>query len=559
MYILGISCYYHDSAASLIKDGKIVAAAQEERFNRNKHSNEFPINAINFCLDSEGIMINEVFAVVFYERPFLKFHRVLKNLMRTFPFSYPTFLRIVPEYLGERLVFPSVLKDRFGFEGEVLFVPHHISHAAAAFFTSPFEKANILTADGIGENSSMMIGMGEEDIIMGKKELRHPGSMGLLYSAITTYLGFGANGDEGKVMALADYGTVRYLDFLIDNLDLKEDGSFTCFERFFDFSSGRKMFKKRLEKEIGKARLAGGNFETHHLDMAASLQAFTEESVIRTVNFMLTRNGLKDLVVAGGVFLNCVLNRKVIEKTDVERLYIFPAAGDAGASSGCALFAYHQIMGNNNRSMLCSASLGPSYKKSEIINIAVNNGLFIKEVDREELIKDCSEYISQGNICAWFQGRMEFGPRALGNRSILAHPGIEGIKDILNNDVKHREWFRPYGVSILDEKGEEYLENYVTNPFMIMTAEAKEEKKEEIRGSLHINDSVRYQSVKESDGIYYRLIKAFYKLTGIPMVINTSFNIQEPIVCDPEDAFDTFIRSRIKRLYIENFIVSKKD
>ncbi|PLX19296.1 MAG: hypothetical protein C0601_02265 [Candidatus Muiribacterium halophilum] len=559
MYILGISCYYHDSAATLVKDGKIIAAAQEERFNREKHSNVFPISAINYCLSKEGIIINDIDQIVFYERPFLKFHRVLKNLIGSFPRSFSAFMDLVPRYLGERLVLPSKIKNTLDYDGKVLYIPHHISHAASAFFTSGFEKANILTVDGIGEYASMMIGYGEKNRIKGDKILPYPGSVGLLYSAITTYLGFKANGGEGKVMALADFGEPVYLDFLEKIMDLKEDGSFTCFEKYFDFSSGNRMFRNSLEKEIGPSRRPDQKIERHHKDVAASLQAFTEKSVISIINNMIKKNGVKKLAVAGGVFLNCVLNRKILEDTEVEQIHIFPAAGDAGGSSGCALFAYYHLFGGEERYTIKTAALGPKYLKNSIVNLAINRNLIIKELSEEELIKDCAESISLGKICGWFQGNMEFGPRALGNRSILANPAADDIKEKLNRDVKHREWFRPYGVSVLDEKGSEIFEDYVTNSFMIMTDTVKKEKRKSIPGALHVNHSVRYQSVSSDDGKYYRLIKKFYEITNIPMVINTSFNVQEQIVCSPEDAFDTFMNSNIERLYIEDFVVLKQE
>jgi len=560
MNILGISCYYHDSAACLISDGKVISAAQEERFNRLKNSSVFPIRAINYCLQVAGISVYDIDYVAFYEKPFLKFQRVILNHLKSYPFSIKNFLNVMPYWLDERLIVPLLLKKEAGYEGKVLFVKHHLAHAASTFLVSPFKKAAIMTSDGIGEWTTMTIGKGDESNIEICHELHYPNSLGLLYSAITAYLGFEANRGEGKVMALADYGKPVYVDKFKEIIKVKEDGSFKIDSRYFGFNTGSKMYNDKFVKLFGKARIPETNFEQRHYDIAASLQKIVEEILIKIAKDIYKRTNLDNLCLAGGTFLNCVVNRKILEETNFKEIFIQPAAGDAGGALGAALYVYNSLLKNQRRYVMDNAYLGPEFSESKIKKFLLSKDVKFKKFNDSKLVKYIANKIAHGKIIGWFQDRMEWGPRALGNRSILADPRNPKMKDILNKKVKHREWFRPYGISILLEELNGYFDLGKPSPFMLLVGNVKEPKKKLIPSAIHTNGTSRIQTItKEENGIFYDLVKEFQNITGIPMIINTSFNDKnEPIVCTPEDAYNCFLNTQIDYLVLKNFVIDEK-
>jgi len=558
MNILGISCYFHDSAACLICDEKLYAA-QEERFNRIKHSQDFPIRAINFCLSEANITVNDLDIIVFYEKPFLKFWRVLKSFIETFPYSYRAFMKYMPRYLGERLILPIKISEELGYDGKVLFSSHHISHSASAFFSSPFNEAAIVTADGVGEFATLTISKGEGNTIKTLKEQRFPNSPGLIYSAFTSFLGFRANGGEGKVMAMASYGKPVFKKEFSQLFDTFDDGSFCLKHGFFDFKSGQIAYTSKFIKMFGKQRNNGEELLQKHFDIAATLQDFLEKRMIAVTQYARKLTGSENICMSGGVLLNCVMNRKIEKKSGFKNIFIQPAAGDAGGALGAALYVKHAINKEPRFLIMENASLGPRYSNSSIKNTVLNSGFKCEYLEEEEMLERVCSDIYSGKIIGWFQGRMEFGPRALGKRSILASPSISNMREILNDKVKHREWFRPYGISILREFLSDYVDTSTPNNFMLNVAWINEDKKNDIPAAVHIDGSVRYQTVDEKDGIYYRLIKKYYQKFNIPLIINTSFNDNnEPIVCSPEDAVKSFSNMNIDRLCIGNYYLSKK-
>lgn len=562
MNILGISCFYHDSAACLVKDGKVVSAAQEERFNRKKNSSDFPIQAINFCLQEANMTVYDLDYISFYEKPFLKFQRVILSHLRAYPFSIRNFLRIIPHWLDDRLILPLMLKKELGYKGKVLFIKHHLAHAASAFFTSPFKEAAIITSDGVGEWTTTTVGRGKDNEIQISKELHYPHSLGLLYSAVTTYLGFEANRGEGKVMALADYGNLLYIDKFKDIITVKPDGSFRIDPRYFGFDEGSKMFSKKFVRHFGKPRYPGMKIEQRHYDIAASLQKMVEEILVTIAKNVHEKTKLDNICLAGGTFLNCVANSKILEETGFKKIFIQPAAGDSGGAMGTALYTYHTLLKNPKDYTMNHAYLGPAFSSIQIKRCLLNNKASFKEFgNNNDLISYTAKKIARGKIVGWFQGRMEWGPRALGNRSILADPRNPDMKNILNEKVKHREWFRPYGVAILKEELNDFFESNVESPFMLLVGRAKETKKSQIPSAIHVNETSRIQTVtKQENELLYELIKEFKKITNIPMVINTSFNDNnEPIVCTPDDAYTCFIKTKMDCLVLGNFFIEKED
>ena len=541
---LGISCFYHDSAACVLRDGEVAAAAQEERFNREKGSAVFPRLALNACLQSAGLTISDVDYVAFYEKPFLKLGRVLQDHVRSFPFSFGHFMRTMPQWLSERLVVPVILQKDLAYGGPCLFIRHHLAHAASAFLVSPFEQAAILTVDGVGEHSTTTWGRGSGSAMTIEKEIVYPHSLGLLYSAITTWLGFAANRGEGKVMALGDFGEPAYLEDLRRVVRIGADGSFRVDPSYFGFFRGRTMYSRKFVRRFGAPRQPGSEITQRDKDMAASLQRLLEEALLAAARHVHAQTGLADLCIAGGVGLNCVANDRLLAEGPFERIFVQPAAGDSGAALGAACFASSCILDEGRPKEMRHAHLGPGFSPGRIRRVLASAGANAEKLERAELLTRTASRIAEGKIVCWYQGRMEFGPRALGNRSILADPRAPGMKDLLNARVKHREAFRPYGASVLAEHAGDYFVRARPSPFMLFAYPVREEKRGEIPSAVHVNGTCRLQTVtREEDELYYDLIEEFRRLTGVPMIINTSFNDQdEPIVLDPEDALDCFRR-----------------
>ncbi|MDD3274731.1 MAG: carbamoyltransferase [Candidatus Omnitrophica bacterium] len=559
MNILGISCFYHDAAACLLQDGKITAAASEERFNRRKNSPLFPINAVNFCLQRGGLTAGEIDYVGFYEQPYLKFYRVLLSHLRAYPFSFKNFLATMPDWLRERLTLPLLLKNELGYEGEVFFIKHHLSHAASAFLVSPFEEAAILTADGVGEWATMALGAGKAGQIRMIKESHFPDSLGLFYTAITTYLGFEALNGEGKVMGLAGYGEPVYLEKLKEMVSVKPDGSLRLDQSFFGFNKGSRMYSGKLVRALGKERAPESKIEQRHCDIASSLQKFTEDVLIKAANNLYRETRLDKLCLAGGLFLNCLANNKILEHTPFKEIFVQPAAGDSGGALGVASYIYHSLLGKERNYVMEDACLGPDFSRTRIRRALVNAGINFREMEDGDLFKYAAGLILQDKIVGWFQGQMEFGPRALGNRSLLANPCNPGMKDILNSKVKKREPFRPYAPVVLEERADEFFRIKQPSPFMLIAGSVREEKAAVIPAVTHVDKTARVQTLsRKANPRLWQLIKEFEQLTGIPLLINTSFNLRgEPIVCTPEDAVSCFKRSRMDCLILDNCIAER--
>ncbi len=561
--ILGLSYAYHDSAAALIVDGEIIASAQEERFNRIKNYADFPIHAINYCLQAGGITSQDLDGIVFYEKPFLKFLRSLHGHIDGFPKTFNHFRRNIPIWVDKRLSIDFEIQEQLSYDKEIYFVPHHLAHAASAFYPSPFEESAILISDGVGEWASISYGVGNGSKITMNKEMRYPNSVGLMYSAITSYLGFQANSGEGKTMGLADYGNPEYFEDLKQSLHLYDDGSFSL-KKYWNFFGTKNTLQKNFEKRYGKRRMPGEELLQHHKDMAASIQKLNEHLLINVANKVYEEVGSKNVCFAGGSFLNIPTNTKVLEETPFKNLYVQPAASDAGGALGAALWGWATSNPGKPSPVMHRADFGPSFEDGRIERSLRQAGVSYKKCSEAELLDQTAQHIMNDKVVGWFQGRMELGPRALGRRSILANPKCRHMKDKLNQKVKHRESFRPYGVSVLKSRMYDFFEKSTTNdydhvsPFMLMVAQVKEEAKEIIPAVVHINGSSRVQTVEERDGLYYSLLKLLDEKFQLPMVVNTSFNDnEEPIVCNPTDAIKTFLRTEIDILVIGNFICEK--
>ncbi len=559
MNILGISCYYHDSAACLLKDGIPVIAVQEERLNRVKNSPDFPIQAINHCIQAGGLSFQDIDCVAFYEKPHLKFSRVIIDHLRSFPFSLGNFLTSMPQWLQDRLILPLVLKREIGYEGEVHFLEHHLSHAASTFLVSPFEEAAILTADGVGEWATMTYGHGKDRDIKVLKEMRYPDSLGLIYTAITAYLGFRANSGEGKTMGLAGYGTPRYLDKFKEIIQVKPDGSFRLDKRYFAFTTGKRMYTKRFINEFGPERKAEGELDQRHYDIAASLQIFVEETLISIANHVHKEVGSDNLCLAGGLFLNCVANQRILEETPFKRVFIQPASGDSGGALGAACYVNNVFFDYPRTYVMENAYLGSEYSDAEIKRALSLIQFESQAFDEASLCEKIAQALFQGKIVGWFQGRMEFGPRSLGCRSILANPCLPEIQDILNSRVKHRESFRPFAPIVLEEKANEYFEMKQNSPFMLLAPRVREDKMEVIPGVTHVDGTARVQTLaQDQNPLLYKLIEQFEGLSGVPVLVNTSLNLRgDPVSCSPEDALSCFERSEMDLLVMGKWVVEK--
>jgi carbamoyltransferase len=572
MYILGISCYFHDASAALLKDGVIVAAVEEERFTRKKHDPSFPINAINYCLKKENISINDVRYVGFYEKPFLKFERILSQHVDTFPKSFKTFLSSMPGWLKEKLNIVNIIKKNLGYKGDVLFIEHHLVHAASSFLLSPFKTSAILTVDGVGEWTTTSYGIGEENKITLLKEIVFPHSIGLLYSAITAYLGFSVNNSEYKVMGLSPYGDMNkntniYYQKLKKTIEILENGSYRMNMEYFIYPYADKMPSRKLCSLLGgPVRKSSEELTQRHKDIAAALQLIYEEVLFKILNYMYKEIKCDNLVLAGGCALNSVANGKILSNTPFKKIWIQPNASDGGTSLGVTSYIYHSILGNQRNFELKDAYLGPNFTSEEIKSFLDTSQIkYSKFKNENELIKKTSNLIYNNNVIGWFQGRMEWGPRALGARSILSNPCTLNMQEILNLKVKHREKFRPFAPVVCEDDALKYFDCDKPIPmptdFMLMVYPVKKQWREKIPAVTHIDGSGRLQTIRRNQNqLYYDLIKEFGKLSGIPILINTSFNIRgEPIVCTPYDAYKCMMGTGIDYLIIDKFLIKRED
>jgi carbamoyltransferase len=589
--ILGISCFFHDAAAALLRDGELIAAAEEERFTRKKHDYDFPSHAIQFCLDKGGITSDELDYVVFFEKPFIKFERILLTSLQTFPRSWKVFQESMTSWLVEKLWIKKLIGERVGIPpAKILFSEHHLSHAASAFLCSPFEEAAILTVDGVGEWTTASYGVGKGTEIKLLHEIRFPHSLGLLYSAFTAFLGFEVNEGEYKVMGMAPFGTPRYMDKVYKLIHVEKDGSFELNMDYFSFAySTRRTFNRKFEQLFGEPRDAQAHFFTptsgypiyfgerpanydmlskqnqYYADVAASIQAVTEEVLLAMANHVYKETGLRHLCMAGGVALNSVANGRILRETPFEEIYIQPAAGDGGGAIGAALYGYHMVLGKPRTWVMKHAYWGEEYAPAEIEAFLKESGIkYMRLEDKEKLLDRVVEYLQQGEVIGWFQDRFEWGPRALGNRSILADPRKAEMKDIVNVKIKFREPFRPFAPSVLVEKAANFFglpepARHYPARFMLFVVPVNEDKRDRVPAITHVDGTGRLQTVsKDISPTYYQLIEKFGEATGVPVVLNTSFNLRgEPIVNTPSEAFNTFRKSEMDALVLGNYVIRK--
>ena len=596
MLILGISAYYHDSAAALVRDGQIIAAAQEERFSRNKHDPAFPKGAIAACLDIAGIEASAIDHVVFYDKPFLKFERLLETYLALAPKGFESFKTSMPVWLREKLYLKDLLikelrrfNSNIDWKNRLLFSEHHLSHSASAFFASPFDEAAVLTLDGVGEWATTSLAVGHGNSLETLREIHFPHSLGLLYSAFTYYTGFKVNSGEYKLMGLAPYGEPKYAKTIFDRLiDVKPDGSFRLNMEYFNYCTGLTMTSEAFHELLGGApRKAGEEITQRHMDLAASIQTVTEEILLRLTRATATSTGLPNLCLAGGVALNCVANGKILRDGRFKRIWIQPAAGDAGGAIGAALAVYHihlnqpRLSHTSGNDLMLGGYLGPEFRQDEIEARLRAAGARFHTLDDEPLYATTTAALVDGNAIGWIQGRMEFGPRALGNRSILADPRARGMQRDLNLKIKYRESFRPFAPAVLVEDAPEWFDLHNESPYMLHVANVNRKhlqslpadanrltgmeklsiSRSDIPAVTHVDNSARIQTVhRETNPRFHALISAFKERTGCPVLINTSFNIRgEPIVCTPEDSFRCFMGTEIELLVIGNSVLHKAE
>jgi carbamoyltransferase len=595
--ILGISAFYHDSAAALIRDGQIIAAAQEERFSRKKHDFRFPVNAIRFCLDYGRLDIIDLDYIVFYDKPFLKFERLLETYLAYSPWGLRSFVTAMPIWIKEKLFLKDLIKEelkklfkeklpkKFNFNN-LLFTEHHESHAASAFYPSPFKSAAILTIDGVGEWATASYGVGEDNNITLLAELHFPHSLGLLYSAFTYYTGFKVNSAEYKVMGLAPYGEPKYVDIIFDKLvDLKEDGSFRLNMDYFNYCVGFTMTNRKFNKLFGgPPREPEAKLTQKEMDLARSIQVVTEEIMLRMARHIYRETAEENICLAGGVALNCVGNGRILKESPFKNIWIQPASGDAGGAVGAALDVWYRYLGNKREPQktdsMQTALLGPEFDDRYIEEYLKRENISFHKFDNiEELLERISELIAEEKVIGWFQGRMEFGPRALGSRSIIADARSKKMQSILNLKIKFRESFRPFAPTVLEEKVSDYFELDKANPYMLLVAPVKRQRcipmsqrqkslpikdrvnipRSDIPAITHLDYSARIQTVnKQQNNLFYRLLKRFEEKTGCGVIVNTSFNVRgEPIVCTPEEAFRCFMRTQMDYLVMGSFLLDK--
>ena len=594
-HILGLSAYYHDSAAALVCDGKIIAAAQEERFTRKKHDAGFPTEAIRYCLAEARLNFDAIDRVVFYDKPLVKFERLLETYIATTPRGFPSFLAAMPIWLKEKLYLKTVIRRELAAIGEcekkalpsLLFAEHHQSHAASAFFPSPFPEAAVLCMDGVGEWATTTVWHGKDNRVHPLWQIDFPHSLGLLYSAFTYFTGFKVNSGEYKLMGLAPYGVPRYTELILDNLiDVKPDGTFRLAMEYFDYATGLRMTNDRFSELFRRGpRAPESPLTQDEMDIAASIQVVTEDIVLRLAQTIHAETGLKNLCLAGGVALNCVANGRLLREGPFEGLWIQPAAGDAGGALGCALATWHEYLDQprdcNERDAMQGAYLGPAFTDAEAQESLEDIGAVYTTLQASELYASVAELLAKGNVVGWFQGRMEFGPRALGARSIIGDPRNIEMQSVMNLKIKYRESFRPFAPAVLAERIADYFEQAQDSPYMLLVANVREmlrkqvsveddqlfgiDKLNVLRSELpaitHIDYSARIQSVhKETNPQFHALLSAFDQLTGCGVLVNTSFNVRgEPIVCTPLDAYRCFMRTEMDSLVIGNMVFAKMD
>jgi carbamoyltransferase len=588
MNILGISAFYHDSAACLVKDGKIISAAQEERFTRKKHDYSFPSNAIKFCLDYSDLNSSKIDLVAFYEKPFLKFERLLETYVTYSPAGIKSFIKSIPLWIKQKLWMKDYIQKELNFNGKVIFTEHHESHAASAFYPSPFYEAAILTMDGVGEWATTSFGIGKGNKIELLEEINFPHSLGLLYSAFTYYTGFRVNSGEYKVMGLAPYGEPKYKDLILKELiDVKDDGSFKINMKYFNYCAGLTMTNEKFNKLFGgKPRKPESKLTKREMDLARSIQEVTEEIILKIGRHVHKITGMKNLTLAGGVALNCVANGKLMREGPFEKIWIQPAAGDAGGAVGAALAGWFKYYNkprtvNGFQDAQQGSFLGPEYSNEKILEFLKTNEIVYHKLEDDEIPQIGADLIAQEKVIGWFQGRMEFGPRALGARSIIGDARSPKMQSVMNLKIKFRESFRPFAPSVLSEKASDYFEIETDSPYMLLVADVKKERRNPISAEeknllgmdklkvvrsdipavTHIDYSARIQTVhKDTNSLFYNLISKLNEKYGCAVIINTSFNVRgEPIVCTPEDAYKCFMRTNIDHLIIGNFLLNKEE
>ena len=566
MYNLGISCYYHDSAAAILKDGYVIAAVEEERFSRKKFDDGFPNMAIDWCLQEAGIRSEQIDSVAFYDKPVLKFERLLDNYIAVAPRGLYSFLDIIPRWIHKKLWIKDDIKKHLkGFQGEIIFPEHHMSHAAHAFYTSPFEECAILTIDGVGEWTTTSFGTAQNNSIKLTHDIRWPHSVGLFYSAFTYFLGFKVNEGEYKLMGLSAYGKPKYYDLIMKELiDVKDDGSIHLNMKYFAFTYDKVMTNDKFSELFGiPPRWKNKKTEQIHYDIAASAQKVLEDVILKMANYIHKKTQMKNLSFAGGVALNGVANYNLLKNGPFENVHIPPSPGDAGSAVGCAQYLYYvhnknkRTVQQNSERIKNNVYVGPSFSNDVIKSFLEENNIDYEYLQREQLLQNTAKLISDGSIVGWYQGKMEWGPRALGNRSILADPRDAKMKDILNEKIKHRESFRPFAPSILEEYVSEYFDIDITSPYMLFVAPVK--KPEKIPAVTHVDGTGRLQTVsKDTNPLYYDLINRFYAITGVPVIVNTSMNVMgEPIVTTPEEAFRMWARTEMDSLVLGNYLISE--
>ncbi len=588
MYILGISAYYHDSAACILKDGEIIAAAQEERFTRKKHDQNFPTYAIKYCLKEAGISADRLEIVAFYDKPFLKFERILETYLSYAPKGISSFLKAMPLWIKKKLWIKTLIQDEIGFAGKILFPEHHASHAASAFYASPFQNAAFLTMDGVGEWATTSYGIGNGNKMEVLADIKFPNSLGLLYSAFTYYTGFRVNSGEYKVMGLAPYGEPKYKDLIYKHLiDVKDDGSFKMDMSYFDYNVGLTMTNKKFNDLFGgPAREPESELTQKEMDLARSVQEVTEEVVLKMAMHVKKVTNQKYLCLAGGVALNCVANGKLLRSKIFDDIFIQPAAGDAGGALGCAYIAWYQYLENKRAAdgkmdFMNGAYLGPEFSNEQIKSFLDENNYQYKKLSNEELPEKIADLINEQNVIGWFQGRMEFGPRALGARTIIGDSRSPETQKTINLKIKYRESFRPFAPSVREENISEYFDIDCPSPYMLLVADVNKEKqlpmtqeqesyfglkklniaRSKVPAITHVDYSARIQSVnKHTNKRYHDMLTVFNDKYGCPVIVNTSFNVRgEPIVCTPKDAYLCFMRTDMDYLILNNYLVSKKD